>query len=74
MTKWFSRCMRRQVVITTTGGTTYRGYIVEGDRHAVVLSQVELLPVDGEPVEMSGVCVVLREQIAEPIQLPGGTA
>lgn len=72
MTKWFSRLVRHQVVITVTGGTTYRGMVLHGDKHGVTLSQVEVLPVDGEPVEVAGHCVFLREQITEPIQVPGG--
>lgn len=70
---WYRRLERKQVVITTKGGTTYRGYIADGDRHSVLLTQVELLPTEGEPVEMQGVCVVLKDQITEPIQIPGGT-
>ncbi len=70
--KWYSRLERKQVVITTKGGTTYRGYIADGDRHSMLMSQVELLPTEGEPVEMKGNVVVLREQITEPIQIPGG--
>lgn len=69
---WYRRLERKQVVITTTGGTTYRGYIADGDRHSILLTQVELLPTEGEPVDMKGVSVILKEQIAEPIQIPGG--
>lgn len=69
---WYRRLERKQVVITTKGGTTYRGYIVDGDRHTVLLTQVELLSSAGDPVDMKGVAVVLKDQITEPIQIPGG--
>ena len=67
------RCLEhRQVVITTTGGTTYRGSVLNGGHHALELTQVEMLKDDGDVVEMQGHCVVPHDIIVEPIQVPGG--
>lgn len=71
MKKWYSRLERRQVVVNTRDGHSYRGYITEGDRHSVLLSSVEFLPteVGDSPVDMQGVVVLLRENVSS-VQIP----
>lgn len=71
MKKWYSRLERRQVVINTRDGHSYRGYISDGDRHSVLLTSAEFLPTEaGEsPVSLQGVVVILRENVST-VQIP----
>lgn len=71
MKHWYSRLERRQVVVNTRDGHSYRGYISDGDRHSVLLTSAEYLSqVDGEaPVVLQGVVVILRENVST-VQIP----
>lgn len=73
MKKWYSRLERRPVVLVTKQDESYRGHVVDGDKHAVVLAQVELLPREGDPVAVTGHMVFLRENVA-CVQLPDAAA
>lgn len=69
MKRWYSRLERRQVVVNTRDGESFRGYIADGDRHSVLLSSPEFLKDDGETVVMQGTVVLLRENVSS-VQIP----
>lgn len=69
MKQWFKRLERRKVVIVTKQDESYRGYVADGDRHSVVLGQVEFLPREGEPQPIVGGMLFLRENVA-CVQIP----
>lgn len=68
MTKWYSRLVRRPVVIVTKQDKSYRGFIQDADHHSLVLAGVEVLPEKGEPVQVPTPMLFFRDNI-ECIQM-----